>query len=192
MGTELILMRHGKTQANINGTYCGKTDLSLAGQGIKEIRKTACNVPPFDHVYASTATRARQTAGLVASHARVEYLSALQEIDFGDFDGMTAAQIEKRMPEIWQEYLKDPIHFTFPNGDNVEEYMMKAARTAEDIVKAHPDKRILVVTHKGFIMAALSYYLHGDVFHMFHYDVRPSGFAKLMISGDFGILKQMI
>ncbi|MGI5849238.1 MAG: histidine phosphatase family protein [Christensenellales bacterium] len=189
--TELILLRHGQTKANIKGAYSGKTDLPLLNESIEQVIAAARCLPKFDCVYSSEAIRAKQTASIIAPNTPVKYLKALREIDFGDFEGLSADEIEKLMPKVWQRYLDDFMGFIFPNGDSVEGYLTDAAKTIRSIVKSHPGKRILIVGHKGFIMCTLSYYLHGDLSHIFSYDIRPCCFAWLSIAGDSGVLKQL-
>ncbi|MDD5016657.1 MAG: histidine phosphatase family protein, partial [Eubacteriales bacterium] len=150
--TELILMRHGQTDANSRGIYCGSTDMPLTDAGRKGVADTARHLPKFNHVFSSDMQRARQTADIVAPNAAIEYLPALRETDFGDFEGLTANEIQTRMPGAWQSFVSDHSNFTFPNGDNVTAYAKSAAGTAKRIAATHDDESVLIVTHKGFIL----------------------------------------
>ena len=189
--TELIMMRHGQTEANIKRIYGGRIDLPLAEEGKQEAARTAKRLPAFDYVYASDMLRTQQTAQIVAPKADIKYNAALREMDFGDYEGLSADEIQARMPGSWQRYLVDHQTFTFPNGSNVEEFVSKAAETVKSIAVAHDEKSVLVVTHKGFILSVLSKCLHGDSAHLFHYDIRPGGFLRLHIEEGFAVLKQL-
>ncbi len=191
--TQLILLRHGKTKLNEKKVYCGSSDPALSALGMKETEHTAKHLKAFvpDCVYTSERQRALKTAQIVAPNMPVTTVPALCELDFGDFEGLDADEISRRMPDEWQAYLNDPHGYCFPNGDSVPGFLKLSSEAVTQIVKRHQGQRILIVTHKGVIMAALSYYLHGDISHTFHYDIRPSGFAKLNIFNDFGILTQL-
>ena len=189
--TELILMRHGKTDATKRHIYCGLADLPLADDAYEEIRQTVAQLPVFTYVYASDLRRARQTADIAAPQAEVRPRPTLREIDFGSFDGLTADEIMARMPKMWDTYMRDVIAFTFPGGDNVRAFAACAAAEARSIAAAHNGQKVLVVTHKGVILSILSMLLHGDASRMFCYDVRPAGFACLYVDGEAAVLKQL-
>ncbi len=191
--TQLILLRHGKTELNEKKVYCGSSDPALSVQGIIETERTANCLIAYtpDCLYTSERQRALKTAQIVMPNMPVTTVPALCELDFGDFEGLDANDIARRMPDEWQVYLGDPYGYCFPNGDCVSDFLKRSSEAVRQIVKRHQGQRILIVTHKGVITAALSYYLHGDLSHTFHYDIRPSGFAKLNISDDFCVLTQL-
>ena len=62
----LYLTRHGETEYNILGRYCGSTDVSLNETGIAQAHELAKNLhgKTFDAVISSPMLRARQTAAL--------------------------------------------------------------------------------------------------------------------------------
>jgi broad specificity phosphatase PhoE len=191
--TELILLRHGKTALNEKGVYCGSSDPSLSAQGIAETKRTARLIKAFapDAAYASSSRRAVQTARIVSPHMPAIERQTLREMDFGDFEGLNADDIACRMPEMWQNYLSDPLAFAFPDGDSVPRYLQGAYEAVRQIIAQHDGQRVLIVTHKGVIMAALSSLLHGDFKHGFCYDIRPSGLVKLRIFENSSVLSQL-
>ncbi len=191
--TELILLRHGKTALNEKKVYCGSSNPSLSAQGIKETKRTAELLNAFepDCVYASEKQRALQSAQIVVPDMPVSAVSSLCELDFGEFEGLGADEISHRMPDEWQAYLDNPYGFRFPSGDSVSCFLQRSSEAVRQISKRHQGQRILIVTHKGVITAALSSYLHGNLKATFQYDVRPSGFARLKIFQDISVLTQL-
>jgi alpha-ribazole phosphatase len=192
--TELILVRHGATGFNLSGRYCGRLDPPLAEAGRAAARETAQQLAGFlpERVYCSPALRARETAAIIAPDAPAIELPSLRELDFGAFEGLAADEIERRMPEAWQAYMEDWQHFTFPQGDSVQEYLADAANTIRAIIDEPLSGGVLIVSHKGFVTAALSTLLHGDSTHLFRYNIRPAGFARLTIAGGFPVLTQLV
>ncbi len=191
--TELILMRHGRTTL-ANGVYCGSSDPALSHEGINEtnsaIKHIAAMAPAY--VYTSDMRRALQTAKLVAPQMEPIILPSLREMDFGDFEGLHAGDIQRLMPKAWQSYMDDYKSFVFPNGEAVVDFLQRAVTAVTDIAASHTGERTLIVTHKGVIMAVLSHYLHGDTAHAFCYDIRPAGWAKLFITNGFATLTQLM
>ncbi len=173
--------------------YCGSGDPPLSQKGVEETKRIAAHIRTFapDDVYSSDRRRAVQTARIVVPRHEVKTSAALREMDFGCFEGLCADEIERHMPQKWREYIEEPLSFAFPDGDSVPRFMAAAFGAVLDIVKRHSGRRVLIVTHKGVIMAALSYLLHGDGSHALHYDVRPSGYAKLDIYDGFAVLTRL-
>lgn len=176
--------------ANEAHIYCGRLDPPLSPQGEAEVRLTALSLGyEFDRVVVSESLRARQTASIICPGIKPEIVSALNEISFGDFEGLNADEIAQRMPQHWARYLEDPLHFWFPGGDNAGEYLMHASDMAQTL--AQSEGRVLVISHKGFITAALSTLLQGDASCMFCYDIRPAGFVRLSVTGGCAVLTQL-
>ncbi len=191
--TELILVRHGRTRANTEGLYCGRLDLPLLNEAIEEVSKTALALSAFapHRVFCSDALRARQTAQIIAPDSAAVFFPSLREMDFGAFEGLNADEIQLRYPDVWQTYMDDYMSFTFPGGDNVRSYLTKASERINGIIKEAKDSCVLIVSHKGFILSVLSHLLHGDSKHIFCYDIRPAGFARLSIGEGYAMLRQL-
>ncbi len=191
--TELILLRHGKTLCNEKGVYCGSSNPPLSPQGIAETKRAARLFEAIepDIVYVSGSQRAVQTARIIVPRRPAVMQQTLREMDFGSFEGLHADEIAQRMPEAWQAYLSSPQTFEFPGGDSVPRFLEGAVKAVRQIAAQHDGQRVLVVTHKGVILAALSHLLHGDFQHCFCYDIRPSGFVRLRVFEDSSVMTQL-
>ena len=89
----IILLRHGKTAGNLAGRYNGRTDDPLCEEGIGEAQE-AQHFPALSLVYASPMLRAQQTAKICFPNAKIVTIHDLREMDFGDFEGRTAQEME--------------------------------------------------------------------------------------------------
>ena len=191
--TELILVRHGRTRANLEGLYCGQLDLPLLEEAIEEVSQTALALSAFHphRVYCSDLLRARQTAKIIAPDSAAVLLPSLREMDFGAFEGLNADEVQLRYPDVWHAYMDDYMRFTFPGGDNVANYLTKSSEWINGIIREAKGSCVLIVSHKGFILSALSHILHGDCKHIFCYDIPPAGFARLSIGDGYAVLRQL-
>ena len=93
---KIHILRHGLTQANLEGRYIGRSDPPLCEQGRAQLRELAagCEYPSVQRVYTSPLLRARQTAEMIYPGQEQETVDKLRELDFGDFEGRTAAELE--------------------------------------------------------------------------------------------------
>jgi probable phosphoglycerate mutase len=101
---ELWLVRHGPTEWSEAGRHTSTTDLPLLPAGETAARALAERLEPvdFDLVLTSPRRRARRTAEL-AGHPEAEVDDDLVEWGYGDYEGVTTAQIRESVAgwTIW-------------------------------------------------------------------------------------------
>ena len=141
---ELWLIRHGETEWSRNRRHTGRTDLPLTPEGEQAARALAPRLDgvPFDLVLASPLTRARHTAELAGLSPQLEPLA--MEWDYGEYEGITTAQIQDRHPgwSVWT----DPV----PGGESLQQVADRAKAVIARI-RAEAPKRAVLVAHAHFL-----------------------------------------
>ncbi|MFN8130200.1 MAG: histidine phosphatase family protein [Solirubrobacteraceae bacterium] len=103
---EVVLVRHGETEWSRSGQHTGRTDLELTAHGREEAEEAARKLGgrPFVAVLSSPLRRARETAR-IAGHPDPELTDDLREWDYGDYEGLTTAQIRADRPgwTLWRD-----------------------------------------------------------------------------------------
>ena len=89
------------TEANDKGLYVGKQDLPLSPSGLAHLlqMKETFDYPSARKFYAAPQIRCRQTLEVLYPGCTVTDAAGLQECDFGDFEGRSAAQLKA----LWAE-----------------------------------------------------------------------------------------
>jgi probable phosphoglycerate mutase len=104
---EIVLMRHGQTAWSRSGRHTGNSDIPLTETGRAEAAAMAAHVGGHDYelVLSSPLSRALETCELVGLGARAELSDDLREWDYGDFEGLTSAQIHAADPrwDLWRD-----------------------------------------------------------------------------------------
>jgi broad specificity phosphatase PhoE len=145
---ELWLVRHGETEWSRDGKHTSVTDLDLTEKGVE----VACTLKErladydFDLVLTSPRHRARRTAELAGfGDAHVE--NDLVEWDYGEYEGITTAEIRETVPDwtVWT-------HPT-PGGESAEQVTKRLDRVVAK-VRTH-GRRVLVFGH-GHSLRALT------------------------------------
>ena len=79
---KIHILRHGLTQANLEGRYIGRSDPPLCEQGRAQLRELAagCEYPSVQRVYTSPLLRARQTAEMIYPGQEQETVDKLQAL----------------------------------------------------------------------------------------------------------------
>ncbi len=151
--SELIVLRHGRTEANASGLLLGRLDPELdeLGRRQAEAAVTAiCAARPVDRVISSPLRRTRQTAETFG--VAVEFDERFIELDYGEFDGKPAADVPA---ETWAQWRAD-LDFRPPGGETLRELGVRV-RAALDEVAADASGVTVVVTHVSPIKAALAW-----------------------------------
>lgn len=97
------LVRHGETEWSAAGRHTSVTDVPLTAAGEATARDLAGRLGrPFDLVLSSPRQRALVTARL-AGHPDAEVTDDLVEWAYGDYEGLTSAQIRESVPgwTVW-------------------------------------------------------------------------------------------
>lgn len=158
--TALLLIRHTEPAAWAKGVCHGVLDVPLSEDGTIHAQRIADHLrdTTLDAVYASPLSRAVVTATAVAApHGLTPVLrEQLTEIDFGAFEGRTFDEIAASEPDLYGQWMCDPVTVRFPAGETFEDLR---ARVTEEIARIRRENRggsVAVVTHGGVIRAVLA------------------------------------
>jgi broad specificity phosphatase PhoE len=156
---QLHLVRHGETALSGSGVIAGRLDVPLSARGEAQARAAAALLAarPLAAVVASPLLRARATAEpIAAAHGLAVELDAdLRELDFGDAEGLTFEEVERRHPEVAAAWVTRPHEVLFPGGERMSDLVARALDAVQAIARRHPEGEVALVAHAGPIRALL-------------------------------------
>lgn len=191
---KLYLLRHGETNWNTIRRLQGTLDVPLneKGRALAELSGQNMKDIPFSAAFASTLSRAYETAGLILQYndyfkeqtpAYLAELSEekkaglveikgcsvlrdarLREMELGSWEGWIAPKVPGRgLSDYWE----DRSNSGFPEGMECADDLLIRAKDFLDDVTHRPelqDRHVLAVTHGGFLRALLNVLTGGTVF----------------------------
>lgn len=185
---ELWLVRHGATDANLEGRIQGSLDFSLSTLGKKEAFSLACRLKcqPFSAFFSSNLSRARETSQIIASQRQSPvpiYMSLLQEYDWGIIQGLTRKDISKRYPLLLKQLERDFHHTEVPGAEGQEKLFkrVKIFYRFLSIIEQRKNNSlpVLVVSHGRFLQAFTIYFLGYDPEKFWPFSFRPASLTIL-------------
>ena len=163
MPTELILIRHGQSHANVNPVVGGmRGDLGLTDTGRRQAAllrdRLRAEKVTADVLYASTLPRAQETAGYVADaiDLPIKDDDDLQELRVGEADGMTNDDWSARWPGLRESLAARPFQEFATGGESWATFLARVGSALTSLVARHPDQRVIAVTHGGVINASFA------------------------------------
>lgn len=153
----LVLVRHGETVGQSSIRYYGATDLALSDLGLRQMRDVARALEPehFDIVLTSALQRTTTAAKLIAPATRRQAVVGFNEINFGDWEGLTKEEIAARDPAGFARWQADFHSFTYPGGDSVVEFRNRVAKTWRQVAATLP-AHVLLIAHRGVILSIMT------------------------------------
>lgn len=158
---KLVLVRHGYTSGNKEGSYSGWTDVPLIEEGIKELKELRENYdyPKTDRYIASDLVRCVDTFEFLFAPEETLYETSeqLREIFFGEYEDKSGYEM---VPHFF-----DGFHFNerTANGETLSEFsyriINKVIRALSEAKKDGLDS-LTIVCHSGVIKAILIFLEH--------------------------------
>jgi len=157
--TDILLIRHGETDWNVDKRLQGHIDIGLneAGQCQVLALGEALAGEGIDAVFASDLQRARDTAQAVAGPAglTVQIDAGLRERCYGGFEGLRHTEIEARYPEAYRQWKAREPDFRYPAGERIAETMRefyeRSVAAVQRVLASGRYRKVAIVTHGGVL-----------------------------------------
>jgi len=147
---EIHVIRHGETAWTESRRHTGLTDIPLTERGERQARRFAEHLSgrTFASVFTSPLQRARRTCELAGLGAMAQVDPDLVEWNYGDYDGLTTAEILKQRPD-WQLF-RDGC----PRGESLAEVGTRADRVIARLRALNGDVLLFSSGHYLRVFAA--------------------------------------
>ena len=184
---KVIIIRHGKTQSNIEQRYMGcRTDEDLL-----ETEKSSLQDPGIAYddllIISSPMKRSLQTAHIFFPGKEVLVADDLREMDFGIFEGKNYMDLSGD-PD-YQAWVDSGCTSRIPGGESMDSFIQRTMTGFREAVRTAIDKRaatLCIVAHGGSIMSVM-YRLFGGNYYDYYTQNGDGYIFRLEVddAGDF-------
>ncbi|WP_041737561.1 histidine phosphatase family protein [Caldicellulosiruptor owensensis] len=160
----IYLVRHGETDWNRLNLVQGSIDTELNSTGIEQAKKIAERLKnkKIDIIFSSTLKRAYTTASYIKSYhpyAMFETSEKLNEINFGEWEGLSFEELERKYSHVYLMWKNHPDKAIFPGEGNLYAVMKRVKSFFDDILQKN-FSNIVIVTHGGIVKLSIIYFLN--------------------------------
>lgn len=144
----LHLLRHGETERGAR--YWGCTDIALSATGWQQMRAAVSGFS-WKLIVSSPLRRCAEFAKELASElgARCRFDEDLREMNFGEWEGRSAAELIQTDAERLRLFWSDPRAHTPPGGEPLGQFRSRVMAAWHRIVRDQGTEGVLVITHGG-------------------------------------------
>jgi len=187
-----ILVRHGETDANVEGRYAGWADVALTEKGVEQAHyaKERLKGQKIDLIVTSDLVRARHTAQIIneAYGCEIKVDEAFREMSFGVWELLTLEDIKAQSPEQLQLWWDDYLDYCTPEGESVRGLYNRVNGAFEEYKKAYEGKTVMFVSHSGVMRGILSKEISGNVDGYWKFKVENCGISIIEYVDGFPVL----
>ncbi|MHB1876342.1 MAG: histidine phosphatase family protein [Streptosporangiaceae bacterium] len=200
--TATLLLRHGQTELSVERRFAGRGDIPLTKQGVRQAELAARRLAAdgADVIVSSPLQRARRTAEAVAEATGAPLVidEDLVEADFGEWQGLTFAEVGARWPDELSVWMASP-DVAPPDGESFAQVAMRVLAALDRLLAGYPGQRAVLVSHvtpiKTLVCRALlappeaMFRMNLDVASLSRIDCFDNGSAVLRTLNDTGHLR---
>jgi ribonuclease H / adenosylcobalamin/alpha-ribazole phosphatase len=202
--TTTLLLRHGQTPLSVERRFAGRGDIPLTELGLQQAAAAAADIAEHrrvDLVVASPLRRAWQTALAVAERTGAPLTADddLVETDFGNWEGMTFAEVMARWPDEMTAWLASA-DAAPAGGESFASVANRVSGALDRLLTAHQGETVVIVSHvtpiKSIVCRALLapsaalFRMHLDVASLTEADWFADGPALLRSLNDTAHLRR--
>ena len=149
--TRIFVTRHGQTEGNRDGVFCGHSETPLTGLGREQARalcrRLACT--RIDAVYTSDLSRATETAALALEGRGLTPRAdpALRELCYGEWELQKERLIARSHPGQFRLMRAEDPAWQPPGGETVLAVRARMLAALRRIAGRHRGQNVLIVSH---------------------------------------------
>ncbi|WZL71785.1 alpha-ribazole phosphatase [Clostridiaceae bacterium 35-E11] len=191
----IILVRHGETESNQAGVYCGWHNSQLTEKGLRQAYTVSEKLKQekIDHIISSDLDRTLKTAEIINDyhHVQITVEKNFREMHFGLWEGLNYKEISQNYKMALKDWEKDWIDFKVPEGESLRQMYERVTKGVDKIIEMHKEGNFLVVSHSGCIRAMVAYLIGRGIEDYWKYKIDNCGITTIEILDGFFILTGM-
>lgn len=155
----VTVLRHGEVAGPAH-VFRGCSDPPLTARGREQMRRVLGETR-FDAVATSPLQRCRAFAEALAAEQGIacQVLADLRELDFGDWEGLSGAEVAERDPVAYQKFRSRMDDCAAPGGERIVDFRLRVLAAWQAWLADASGGQRLLITHAGVMRILLQHLL---------------------------------
>ncbi|MFQ5914383.1 MAG: histidine phosphatase family protein [Nitrospinota bacterium] len=153
--TRIIMIRHGEVENHGLEIFNGQMDVDITPNGVAHMERAAEFLAGSGvrYVYSSDLRRTVRGAAILTERlgldGRRKELPQIREIHLGEWQGLSAKEVDLRFPGMRESRLADIVNYRPPGGESVAELSARVVPAVLGVVGGHHGEAVAIVAHAG-------------------------------------------
>ena len=164
---QIVLIRPGSTDYDVQGRIQGSLDIPLAEQGLAEAAAVAERLrgQGIEVVYTPVAQPPLETADLIAKALAVKRkkIERLQNLHMGLWEGMLVEDVRHKQPKVYRQWQEQPENVCPPEGEMLAEADGRVRAAMVKLLKRHKEGVIGLVLPEPLRSLARRFVAHCEL-----------------------------
>lgn len=195
---KLVLLRHLKSQWNLENRFTGWTDVPLSKEGVESANGVAKKIGDLkiDKVYTSPLVRNKETVSLILrnlNQGNVPVVAdrALDERNYGELQGLDKDEVKKKYGEEQVRTWRRSYKTAPPGGESLEDVVNRTAPFYKKYVEndLREGKNVLIVASHNSLRALIKYIENIPEEEIINLELPYAGIRKYEFDGSLKMIK---
>jgi len=192
---KLWLVRHGQTQANVDGLYSGISETLLTEQGVAQAVAVGnmLGQVAFEKVLCSELGRAQHTTQLILQQRQIPVVTEarLNEMNFGDWEMRHHRDLQRLDAENYAAWCNDWQNVIPKNGEGFQIFSQRVSEFAKALSSQTEAENILIVSHQGVLSLLIATLLNMPPASLWHFIIEQGAWSYIEIRDGFTTLRTL-
>jgi phosphoserine phosphatase len=187
--TKILLVRHGHVEGISPERFRGRSDLLLTDEGHSQAEATARRIAESwrpTGLYSSPMRRCLATAAAIGKSCSLEPvpLDGLNDIDYGEWQGLTPDQVRTRWPDELALWYRSPDWVRLPGGETLQEVLARTTEALRDVLRRQPQDVLVLIGHDSVNRVILMHALGLPLSRYWHIRQSPCAINEIDFDAD--------
>lgn len=192
---KIWLVRHGQTQANVDGLYSGISETPLTERGIVQAQAVGdlLNYVAFEKVLCSELGRAQHTTKLILQQRDIPVITEprLNEMNFGDWEMQHHRDLQRMDAENYAAWCSNWQNVVPKNGEGFQLFSKRVSEFASTLASRPKDENLLIVSHQGVLSLLIATLLNMPAASLWHFVIEQGAWSCVEIHEGFTTLRTL-
>jgi len=191
---KLYLIRHGQTQADVNGVICGSSDIGLTDLGKQQAEHLANMLASvrLDGIIHSGMQRSEQTANIILGQrsVKLETQPLAQEICFGQWELRCHKEVESSAATSYTDWCRDWQLAEVPGGELFTDFSQRIRQALSQLYQRPANSQLAIIGEQGALSFMLAMMLKLAPADMWRFPFRQGSLCEVELTNGYCVIQR--